>query len=158
MPEIESRFIPMPEANTRRIRTLATLPFKLEKQVGLDTKYIERLMQIGGINTLRILSDHEGERSSTSAQVVGLGSDGSAIAGKCISTTISISSGKLSNNYMTRYCKQASWTHLDITLNINTNGLQVAVSPSVPQDDEDVHWAIPSFKSDQKISFGKKVE
>lgn len=54
---------------------------------------------------------------------------------------------------------------LEITLNINTTATTTAVevaavaSPVVSQEEKvDVNWAIPSFKTDNKIKFGKRVE
>lgn len=46
---------------------------------------------------------------------------------------------------------------LEITLNINSNNSTIQ---AVEQDKqkEDVRWAIPNFKTDNKIKFGKKVE
>lgn len=47
---------------------------------------------------------------------------------------------------------------LDITLNINANGIQVAANPMVKQEEkeeEESHWSLPSFKTDNKIKFGK---
>ena len=45
---------------------------------------------------------------------------------------------------------------LDITLNINSNGRPV-VSESLQEEEEKTQWAIPSFKSSDKIKFGKTV-
>ena len=48
---------------------------------------------------------------------------------------------------------------LEITLNVNTDGIQVGTTRSAPSPDNDTtNWAIPSFKSDKKIQFGKQVE
>ena len=46
-----------------------------------------------------------------------------------------------------------------LEINLNINGLQAGIVPvTVAEEDEKVQWAIPSFKSDNKIKFGKKVE
>lgn len=48
---------------------------------------------------------------------------------------------------------------LEITININSNSIQVdTINQSEKKQEDDVRWAIPSFKSENKIKFGKKVE
>lgn len=46
---------------------------------------------------------------------------------------------------------------LDITVNINTTGGIQVETVAKSKQEEAVEWAIPSFKTDNKIKFGKKV-
>ena len=50
---------------------------------------------------------------------------------------------------------------LEITINVNSNtsSVQVGVNQSEKKcEEDDVRWVIPSFKSENKIKFGKKIE
>src|SRR5260221_13089202 len=111
-------YTPMSEANTDRITVTATLPFHLEKRIGLNTKYIHTLLQSGRIKDVKITSDQDGETSKAVTQIVGMGRDGSALAGKTKTNTIPTSNYNLDpkNNF---YLKQGSWPSLDIIMNVS---------------------------------------
>ena len=51
--------------------------------------------------------------------------------------------------------------HLTIDININMNAVgetKSISSPALQEEDEKTIWAIPSFKSQDKIKFGNKKE
>lgn len=79
----ENRFVPAPEANTDRIRTVLSLPYHLEDRIGLDVSFIERMCQIAGISDIKIAMD----RGRVSPQIVGITSRGEAIAGFALTRT-----------------------------------------------------------------------
>ena len=111
-------YVPMPDANTDRVRTAATLPFHLEQQIGLNIGRIETLLQIGGIANLKISSDHQGERSQVVGQIVGTGFDGSAVAGKFLCETVETVENKFAYNGSIIKAKAARWADMEIILNI----------------------------------------
>ncbi len=114
------KFIPMEIANNERLRTAATLPFNIHKTVGIETNRVERLMQLSGIRSLQIVSDYDGERSNTSFQTVGINTDGSAIAGKGISKSVTeyTDNVNIEDDDYPNTRKQATWVDLKMTLNI----------------------------------------
>jgi len=129
MSEKLSPYTPMSEAKTARVdSTGATLPFHLQERVGLNTKYLTTLMQIGGIGTLKIVSDNNGETSKTSATMVGFTRNGEAYAGKA-----KIDSVPSSNHNLTDINspdpKQSSWPKLNLTLNIPEMKQRILRSP-----------------------------
>lgn len=48
---------------------------------------------------------------------------------------------------------------IDLNINLNTGSLDLKpVKPSQEEDDDKTIWAIPTFKSQDKVKFGKKKE
>lgn len=116
---MKNELVPLSQANTDRIKSELYLPFKLEEQIGMDTKRVHTLLQLGGLRTLRITVDDKRKASEIQQpQVIGINSDGSAIAGNgqtkksplFISKTDGINEGSLT--------KQARWRDVQVKFNI----------------------------------------
>jgi hypothetical protein len=98
------------------VRTHLPLPFHLDEQVGLDLGRIHTLLQIGGYKSLRINAKNDGDSGrNVTAQIIGVNSDGSAIAG-AIKTKSRSSEEYSINQSPIRLRKQSSWPDLTITL------------------------------------------
>lgn len=74
-------YTPIPEANTGRIRSTVVLPFRLEEQIGLNTKKIEVLCQIAGISHLKIQNEEQGRTTQVVPQILGVDGQGTAVSG-----------------------------------------------------------------------------
>lgn len=108
-------YTPIPEANTERIRASLVLPFRLEEQVGLNTRKIELLSQIGGISHVKIQNDEQSGTTQTIPQVVGIDGQGTAISG---ATKVSkVPSFRSSHESDTSRYKTSRWAELTIRIN-----------------------------------------
>ena len=115
---VERKFVPMPEANTSRLRTTATLPFQLQEEVGLNIKRLHAICQVAGFRHLRIQNDPQGETSQAVPQVVGVDHDGTAIAGKAkIKRASTFQAAYSPSPEYELLWKQARWQNLTISLN-----------------------------------------
>lgn len=107
----EHRFVPIPEANTERLRTDVRLPYRLEKQVGLNVNSIEILAQIAGVSEIKIGTN---TKNNITPQVVGFNSSGEALGGfisnKSLNHSIENKLEYSSNN------PGSTWSHLEINL------------------------------------------
>lgn len=139
MPERLSDYVPMTDANTKRVRTSATLPFHLENEVGLNTKRIQTLLQIGGLRSIKISSKNDGERSSASLQTVGFGKDGSALAGIGKVSVVPTYSDSLEPLEFSAESKQKYWPSLNLTL--NNNELKQRMLQSDLRVSDPANWA-----------------
>ena len=74
------RYIPLSDAVTPRLRVNVNLPFDLEERIGINTRKVHTLLQVGGVRHLKITSEN-GETSSSSLMVVGFNNKGEATAG-----------------------------------------------------------------------------
>ena len=74
------RFTPLPEANTPRVRTVVDLPFGVEERLGIRLSAINWLLQLGGINHLRIETE-KGDTSKPNMMIVGTNAQGVAYGG-----------------------------------------------------------------------------
>lgn len=110
------QFVPMSEANTDRIRTSVSLPFKLEEKIGLNVGRIETLLQLGGFADLKISQEEDKETSSVVPMVVGINNKGEAVAGKAKVKVIPISQESV--HLGKDLFRDSRWSNLDITLNI----------------------------------------
>src|SRR3989344_8182378 len=81
------KFIPLPEANTSRIRTVVELPFGVEERIGIRLSAVNWLLQLGGINHLRIETKN-GETSKPNMMIVGVNAQGGAYGGAAKSETV----------------------------------------------------------------------
>ena len=115
MSERKNTYTPMPDANTSRIRTNATLPFHLENRVGLNTEYIHALLQIGGIGDIKI-TNSDGEVSHSQLSIMGFGKDGSALAGAGKTKTIDTFKFRMELENPNK-SKQSQWPCLTLDLN-----------------------------------------
>lgn len=83
----ESGFVPISEANTKRIRFAFDLPSYVDStSVRANPELIEKWMNLGGISSLNVEFE-EGDRVSESAIVAGVTPEGSAYMGKMSSST-----------------------------------------------------------------------
>jgi hypothetical protein len=87
--ERKTKFVPIAEASTKRLKLQGVTfpPFVDTNKIGVNTRYIERLMDIGGINTLTV-QGVQGDTSSETPTVVGMTEQGGALAGKKSAKTI----------------------------------------------------------------------
>lgn len=74
-------YIPLSEIRSDTIRSGLNLPFGLSDQIGLNVKKAEWLAQIGGLRTVTVKNDPNGETSKVQHTVVGINKDGSGMAG-----------------------------------------------------------------------------
>jgi ribosomal protein L22 len=118
MSEID-RYIPIADIQTPRIRTQIDLPYHLEDRIGLNTKYLQTLIQIAGIKHVRISTENT-KTPETKVSITGINNDGSAIAGKAKAESISTHSQSLQpDNPKLTSSKNYSWPSLNIVLNPN---------------------------------------
>ena len=127
----------MPDANTWRLRTTATLPFQLHEKVGLNVGAIERLCQVSGFRHLRIQNDPNGETSQAIPQVVGIDARGTAIAGKAAFKEVPTSQFDCSPEHEYLAFKQARWSDLTVSLNTQEMKQRILLSDNKVTDSEE---------------------
>ena len=127
--------MPMPEANTSRLRTTATLPFQLQEEVGLNIKRLHAICQVAGFRHLRIQNDSEGETSQAVPQIVGVDRDGTAMAGKAKIKKAHTFHVDYSPTFeYKKSWKQARWQNLTISLNTEEMKQRILLSDESVRD------------------------
>lgn len=109
----ENAYIPIPEANTDRLRTRLKLPYQVEEVLGLNTKSTERHMQLGGIATLTV----ENSGRINTPIVVGMTQNGQALAGFTQEASLSHSTNLAEPDVL----KSASWSDLTVAIDENAS-------------------------------------
>ena len=150
----ERKFVPMPEANTSRLRTTATLPFQLHEEVGLNVKRLHAICQVSGFSHLRIRNDPQGETSQEIPQVVGIDREGTAIAGKVKIKkvpTFQFDHSPVDHSpafVFGRHWKQSRWQNLTISLNTEEMKQRIRLSDESVKNPtmwgEEIHRALKS--------------
>lgn len=74
-------YVPLSEVYSESIRSGLNLPFGLSDEIGLNVKKAEWLAQVGGLRTVVIKNDPNGETSKVQHNIVGINKDGSGMAG-----------------------------------------------------------------------------
>lgn len=118
----ENIFVPLPEAQTDRLRITVSLPLGVEKNVGISIRDTHRLLQVGGIRSLSI------------------NSQGAASAGRAALNTIPTHREIFQTDRLPVH--QARWVDLDISLNTsNTSEMQQRVLEAKKSIREASVWA-----------------
>lgn len=117
MSERQSKFTPLNEVSTDRINTLVSLPFGLSEKVGINTRFIQALLQIGGIRQLNIIGDWDGKTSQVVPTIVAMDSRGSALAGRVEINQAPVQDYEVESNKKKSF-SQSKWTDLDLKLNL----------------------------------------
>jgi len=144
----ENQFVPMPEAQTDRIRTTATLPFGVEKEIGINVKKLHTIMQLGGVSFLKIASEENGEKSIADATIVGFDGQGNALAGKTKMNYIRTSSSKYRLENNNKNYKQSRW--IDMSITFNTEELKQRLLHSGKKVNEPNNWSVEINKALKK--------
>lgn len=145
---IENKFVPMPEAQTERIRTSATLPFGVEKDIGININKLHRIMQLGGVSCLKISSEQNGDVSKSDVDIVGLDSQGNALAAKTKVNYVPTCSSKYVLEKNNENDKQACW--IDMSVTFNTEELKQRLLHSGKKVNESKNWSIEIDKALKK--------
>lgn len=115
----ESIFTPLPQAQTRDLRTYVQLPFGLENRIGINIPVVKTLCQLGGVEHLQLISFSDGNTSNSEMNIVGMGSDGAAVTGfgKVKVAEKSIQENTPGNMHAISQVMQ--WSSLKIAINTN---------------------------------------
>lgn len=113
-------YVPLSEVNSVSFYSRLSLPFGLEDKIGVNVKKAEWLTQVGGIRHVIVKNDPAGETTQVQRAIVGMNSDGSAMAGATKVDYAPTSSGEIKQDkYKTH---TARWSEL--TIKINTEELK----------------------------------
>jgi len=136
----ESKFIPMPEAQTRRLRTKVKLPFAIEESIGINVKHTQALCQVSGLRHLTIKNQENPEVSNTINVVVGINEQGVGLAGKGIIKKVPTfeheAQRSTSENF---FYKNAIWQ--DLTISLNTKEVKQRILGSEEDVRNVAKWA-----------------
>lgn len=135
--ETGSKFVPIAEASTDRIKTNLYLPFNLDEKIGLNLGRIGAMMQLGGFKHLTISREPEEKTSSTIPTIVGMSGSGDAIAGKVKSKIVET----YNNDFSLERNELRSHTWSDLKLRINTHEIQQRVLLSERNVRDATTWA-----------------
>lgn len=113
----EKGYVPLPEANTERLRTTLELPFGVGERIGLNVKRIHLLCQLGGFRFLRLSGNWESEVSAVEPQIVGFNSEGGAYAGGAAVRKVPTYDYDCNQQRRSIY-HQANWSDLRLELNL----------------------------------------
>ena len=134
----ESKFIPMPEAQTSRLRTTVELPFNNENAIGLNVDRIQALCQLSGFRHLRIQNQEHPLTTNAAVMIVGMDSRGTAVGGKASVKTVPIyEEGMNPVNNVIR--KQSRW--FDLTISLNQKEIQQRMLVSRKDVRKVTNWA-----------------
>lgn len=106
---VEQDYTPLPEANTKRIRTSLRLPYHLESDIGLNTGAVETLCQIGGIASISICNDN----GRATPMIVGVTGSGVALGGFAAESMSNVNNIDGSHEHPL----SARWSTLEVTIN-----------------------------------------
>ncbi|MBU0998251.1 hypothetical protein KJ570_01880 [Patescibacteria group bacterium] len=144
----ENRFVPLPEAQSDRLRTNVKLPFGMEEEIGINVLKLYTIMQLGGISVLNIKSDDNEEKSTVETTIVGFDGQGNALAGKSRVKMVPISSSEFQKDEYENNTKQTRWINMSIKL--NTEELKQRLMNTGKNVNEPGNWAIHLDKSIKK--------
>lgn len=114
----ESGFTPMPEAQTHRLLTKATLPFTMHEHIGLNVPWLQSLCQLSGFRKLTVENEENPKISKVASMVVGIESTGEALSGGgAVEKVPTHSQESKWINYNPNRFKQSRWSDLQIFLN-----------------------------------------
>lgn len=122
MARLESGFIPLPDAQSEKIRINLDLPSFIDKhKIGLNLSATESMMQMGGVKHLRISTETEGETTSQEVNIVGFTNQGEAFAGKAKTTNIPTAQydSDLNNDGRNMISHCSEWINVNTTFNID---------------------------------------
>lgn len=136
---IERGFVPLPKVEREQpednIRILLNLPDYVDQdRIGVNLAGIARLCRLGGIQTLIVIGNTGEETSHVIPEVVGLNSDGSAVASKKIAkVTVPTFETKMYDATWRNQQIASRWIRLNINMNIDEVALRVS------EEQEGVH-------------------
>ncbi len=137
----KEHIVPIHEAHTDRINAHGLeLPPYLRGKIGMDLAKTTKLMNIGGISHLHILSNESREKAEPT--IVGYDQGGSAYAGK-VKTKTQIHSNNETQDLKDGKTKARHWRAITLTVNTQT----IADSLSEKNNDLSAHaWTKPLNK------------
>lgn len=105
----------MSEIESDSIFSTLNLPFAMQDRVGLNVKKAERLAQLGGIRSVILKNDPNGETTKVERQIVGMNPDGSALSGASKVSYAPTSFSELDQDKIPHHA--ARWGDLSIMFN-----------------------------------------
>lgn len=78
----KKEIIPLKDIDHYRVLLDGTLPFEMDKKIGIDLKYLLLLMQIGGLSQLIVLFDRKTGSEQEQLGVASVSASGEAVASK----------------------------------------------------------------------------
>lgn len=122
MRKVENKFIPLPEANTEKVRFNLDFPrFVDASRIGVDVEGIAAMCRMGGIKHLRVIGETEGKTTSQEVNIVGFTSRGEAFAGKGKTSNVPTmhSDSQLTARYRGLFSHCDEWINVTTTLNMD---------------------------------------
>lgn len=115
---MSERYVPLSEVQTQHIRVVGELPFGLSEHIGLNTKHVQRLMQLGGTRHLRIEMDHDGERTKVHGVPLSVNPDWSSTLGQIRTSQVEPYEHHSARNNQYDGSKQSTWINVNTMVNI----------------------------------------
>lgn len=113
---LKEAYTPLSQVNTDRIRSTLSLPFRLEEQIGLDTRKVELLSQIAGISHIKIQNENPARTTQVFPQVMGIDGQGTAVSGAAEVSKVPTFNTSYFVGEEGKY-KSARWISLNIAIN-----------------------------------------
>ncbi len=129
---IESGFVPLPKVEQEQpednIHILLNLPGYVDQdRIGVNLTGIANLCDLGGIRPLRVFGKTGEETSHVIPEIVGINSDGSAMASKKIAkVTVPTFEMRLRNSSWRNRWIAERWIRLNINMNVDEIGQRVS--------------------------------
>lgn len=124
---------------TYRIKSHVTLPFELEKRIGIDLLQVSRLLQIGGIKQLTIVNDPAGKSERAVPLILGFDKNGTAFAGATKTNTIPPANSESDHKGNRNQYSAQRW--INITVKINTEQIKSDILQSGKKVNDPNIWA-----------------
>jgi hypothetical protein len=132
MLHIERGFVPLPKVEREQpeenIKILLGLPDYVDQdRIGVNLPGIARLCKLGGIRPLIIIGETEKETSHVIPEIVGINSDGSAMASKkAAKVTVPTFDANSDNSSLQHKLVATRWVGLNVSMNIDEIALRAS--------------------------------